>query len=363
MASFTSSPLRVGLLGYGLAGRVFHAPLIAATDGLRLDVVVTSDPDRRAQVLQDHPQARVVDSAEQLVGSGDVDLLVVATPNRFHVPNASMAVRAGLPVVVEKPLAATSEEGRRLVAEARRSGVPLTVFQNRRWDGDFLTVRRLLADGELGDVLRFESRFERWRPTIRARWREDPAPEDAGGTLFDLGVHLVDQALQLFGPVVSVYAEVDGRRPGTQVDDDDFLALAHAGGTRSHLWATALAPQFGPRLRVLGDRAGYTKYGLDVQEEALRAGGRPGRAGWGEEPQDRWGKVGVEGDLRAVPTEPGRYQVFYERLVAALREGAPLPVDPLESVAALEVLEAARTSASLGRVVRLSGGPVPTDPS
>lgn len=351
--SSSTSPLRVGLLGYGLAGSVFHAPLIAATDGLRLEVVVTSNPDRRAQVLRDHPRARVVGSAEQLVGSGEVDLVVVATPNRFHVPTASMAVRAGLPVVVEKPLAATSEEGRRLVAEARGNGVPLTVFQNRRWDGDFRTVRRLIADGELGEVLRFESRYERWRPSIRARWREEAAPEEAGGLLYDLGVHLVDQALQLFGPVVSVYAEVDGRRPGTKVDDDDFVALAHAGGTRSHLWASAVAAQFGPRMRVLGARAGYTKYGLDVQEEALRAGERPGRAGWGEEPPDRWGTVGVEGDLREVPTEPGSYQLFYAQLVAALREGAPLPVDPAESVAALEVLEAARTSAALGRVVQL----------
>lgn len=346
--------MRVGLLGYGLAGSVFHAPLIAATDGLRLAAVVTTDPDRRAQVLRDHPGTRLFDRSEELVGSGEVDLVVVATPNRSHVPMARLAIAAGLPVVVDKPLAATSAEGREIVDEARRRGVALTVFQNRRWDGDFLTVRRLIDDGVLGTVLRFESRFERWRPAIRPRWREHAAPEDAGGILFDLGAHLVDQAVQLFGPVESVYAEIDLRRAGTAVDDDDFVALAHTGGTRSHLWMSALAAQFGPRMRVLGDRAGYTKYGLDGQEAALGAGRRPGDEGWGEDPPAQWGRVGTEGDLREVRTEPGRYQAFYAGVEAALRAGTPLPVDPADAVAVLEILEAARRSAARREIVQVA---------
>ena len=350
-------PLRVGLLGYGVAGSVFHAPLIAVTEGLRLAAVVTANPQRQAQVQRDHPQARVLDRAEQLFESGELDLVVVATPNRLHAALARMAVQAGLPVVVDKPLAATSAEGRQVVEEARRQGVPLTVFQNRRWDGDFLTVLRLIGDGVLGEVLRFESRFERWRPTISAGWREEAAPEEAGGTLFDLGSHLVDQALQLFGRVVSIYAEVDRRRPGAQVDDDTFVALTHAAGTRSHLWMSAVAAQLGPRMRVLGTRAGYTKYGLDVQEEALRAGERPDRDGWGEDPPHRWGKVGVDEDLRELRTEPGCYQRFYASLVAALREGAPLPVDPAESVTVLEILEMARNSASHGAAIPVDSAP------
>jgi predicted dehydrogenase len=351
------TPLRVGLLGYGLAGRVFHAPLVAATDGLHLAAVVTTDPDRRAQVLRDHPGTTLFDRSDQLVGSGEVDVIVVATPNRSHVAMARLAVAAGLPVVVDKPLAATSAEGREVVEEAQRRGVPLTVFQNRRWDGDFLTVRRLMDEGVLGTVLRFESRFDRWRPVIRPRWREHAAPEDAGGILFDLGAHLVDQAVQLFGPVESVYAEIDHRRPGTVVDDDDFVALAHASGTRSHLWMSMLAAQLGPRMRVLGDRAAYTKYGLDGQEAALGAGRRPGDDGWGEDPPAQWGTVGTEGDLRKVRTEPGRYEAFYAGLVAALRDGAPLPVDPTQSVAVLELLEAARRSAARREIV-----PVASDP-
>jgi predicted dehydrogenase len=351
------SSLRVGLLGYGLAGRVFHAPLVAATDGLELAAVVTTDPDRRAQVLQHHPGTQLFDRSEELIGSGEIDLVVVATPNRSHVPMARLAIEAGLPVVVDKPLAATSAEGREVVEEARRRGVPLTVFQNRRWDGDFLTVRRLIDEGVLGTVLRFESRFDRWRPEIRQRWREHAAPEDAGGILFDLGAHLVDQAVQLFGPVDSVYAEIDLRRAGTEVDDDDFVALTHASGARSHLWMSVLAAQPGPRMRVLGDRAAYTKYGLDGQEAALGAGQRPGDEGWGEDPPAQWGLVGAQGDLRKIRTEPGRYQAFYAGLVAALQEGAPLPVDPAESVAVLEILEAARRSAARREIVQLALAP------
>ncbi len=351
-------PLRVGLLGYGLAGRVFHAPLIDATPGLRLHAVVTRDPGRREQARRDHPDARLVDDPDLLWRQADaLDLVVVATPNRQHVPMARAAVAAGLPVVVDKPLAATAAQARELVAEARRRGVPLTVFQNRRWDGDFLTARRLVAEGALGTVTRFESRFERWRPAIRSGWRERGDVDEAGGILFDLGSHLVDQAVQLFGPVRSVYAEVDRRRPGAEVDDDAFVALAHVGGVRSHLWMSALAAQLGPRLRVLGDRAAYTTWGLDGQEAALRDGGRPGAAGWGEVPPDRYGRLGVDGDLRPVPTEPGRYQSFYAQVVAALRGGAPMPVDPVDAVATVELIELAHRSALAGAVLTVPSGP------
>ncbi|MFC0509052.1 Gfo/Idh/MocA family oxidoreductase [Micromonospora costi] len=352
MAGTAQAPLRVALLGYGLAGRVFHAPLIAATPGLRLHAVVTRNPERRQQVRHDHPDARLVDDADLLWRTPDaVDLVVVATPNRQHVPMARAAVAAGLPVVVDKPLAPSSAQGRELVDEAARRGVPVTVFQNRRWDGDFLTARRLVEQGELGRVTRFESRFERWRPAIKPGWRELGDPDEAGGALFDLGAHLVDQAVQLFGPVSHVYAEVDRRRPGAQVDDDAFVALTHAGGVRSHLWMGAVTPQLGPRLRVLGDRAGYTTYGLDPQEAALREGGRPGTRGWGEVTPERYGQLGVDGDLRPVPTEPGRYQSFYQQVAAALRDGRPMPVDPVDAVNTVALIELAHRSSVEGAVL------------
>jgi predicted dehydrogenase len=337
----------VGLIGYGLAGAAFHAPLIAATPGLGLAAVVTSNAERARQARAEHPGVEVADSAERLWERADeLDLVVVASPNRSHVPLALAALEAGLAVVVDKPLAATAADARRLVDEARSRGLLLTVFQNRRWDGDFLTLRRLLAEGALGGVHRFESRFERWRPTPKPGWRERGDPAEAGGALYDLGSHLVDQALVLFGPVRHVYAELDRRRPGVEVDDDAYVALTHASGVRSHLWMSAVAAEHAGRFRVLGSRAAFVKGGLDVQEEALRRGRWPGNHGWGEEPPERWGRLGAGEEWVSVPTERGAWPEFYAGVAAALRDGAPPPVDPADAVAGLEVIEAARRSAA-----------------
>ena len=345
---------RVGVIGYGLAGEVFHAPLIAATPGLLMTAVVTSDPQRAERVASRYPGTDVVRDADALwKRAADLDLVVIASPNRTHVTLARQALQAGLAVVVDKPLAASAAEGTALIEEARDLGLLLTVFQNRRWDGDFLTARKLVQGGLLGEVYRFESRFDRWRPVPKPGWRQSGAAEDAGGLLYDLGAHLIDQALFLFGPVAEVYAEVDRRRPGTQVDDDTFLALTHRSGVHSHLWMSTTAAQAGPRFRLLGSEAAYTKHGLDVQEEALRAGGRPDLPGWGEEPEERWGSLGVGDEARPVRTEAGAYQRFYEGVAAALREGAPLPVDPADAVAGLRIVEAARRAAAERAVIAL----------
>jgi scyllo-inositol 2-dehydrogenase (NADP+) len=348
------APLRVALLGYGLAGRVFHAPLVTSVPGLRLTAVVTRDPERAAQARADVPGVEVLGSADDVwARAGEFDVAVVATTNRTHVPLGLAAVDAGLAVVVDKPLATSAADARRLVDAARGAGVVLTTYQNRRWDGDLLTLRRLLADGALGDVWRFESRFARWRPTPKPGWRETGTREDAGGVLNDLGSHLVDQALQLFGPVERVYGEVLRRRAGVEVDDDAFLALSHTSGTVSHLWVSAVAADAGPRLRVLGQRAAYVKSGLDVQEAALRSGARPGDAGFGEEPEPAWGRLGADPDWAPVRTERGDYRAFYAALERCLRGDGPVPVDPEGSVRGLEVLEAARRSAAAGVVVPL----------
>jgi predicted dehydrogenase len=335
--------IRVALLGYGLGGRSFHAPFIAASPDLQLAVVVTSNAERQREVAAEHPDARLAVSAEELFEHpAGVDLVVISTPNRTHVPLALAAIDAGLPVVVDKPIAPSSSDARRLIDAAQRRGVFLTVYQNRRWDGDFLTIRRLLEEQSLGDIHRFESRLDRWRPTPKAGWRELGTPEEAGGLLFDLGSHLIDQALCLFGPVSDVYAELDRRRPGVEVDDDVFVALTHASGVRSHLWASVLVAQNGPRLRVLGNRAAYTRFGTDVQEAALRSGDRPDRPDWGVEPREQWGVIGVDGETRPVPTERGAYQEFYAGVVRSLRTGAAPPVDPRDALATLEIIEAAR---------------------
>ena len=348
-------PIRVALLGYGLAGAVFHAPLIAAVDGLALAAIVTQSEERRSQARREHPGAALLGSAEEVwERAGEVDLVVVASPNRFHVSLARAAVAAGRAVVVDKPLAASADEARALVRDARELGVLLTVFQNRRWDGDFLTVRQLLEADELGTVARFESRFERWRPQLSGGWRESGEPEDAGGLLYDLGSHLIDQALQLFGPAAEVYAELDARRAGACTDDDTFVALTHESGVRSHLWMSAIAAQQGPRFRILGSAGSFTKSGLDVQEDALRDGGDPRDPGWGREPEEHWGELSTGDGARRIETVPGAYQRFYEGVVGALREDAPPPVDPDQVVAALEALDAARLAAA-GRHVVLLG--------
>jgi predicted dehydrogenase len=344
----------VALLGYGLAGAVFHAPLVAAVDGLELAAIVTRNEERRGAARHQHPDAILLDSDEQVwERAADFDLVVVASPNRTHVRLARAAIEAGLGVIVDKPLAGSARDAQVLIDEARSRGVMLTVFQNRRWDGDFLTVRRLVEEGALGRVFRMESRFDRWRPRLAGGWRERADPDEAGGVLYDLGSHLVDQALLLFGPVSEIYAELDVRRPDAQIDDDVFVALGHTSGVRSHLWMTAVSARPAPRFRVLGDRAAYVKQGVDVQEGSLRDGAQPGGPDWGKEPRELWGVLGVGEDLREVPTEAGAYQRFYQGVVQALR-GGPLPVDPAEVLASLEVLDAARASGRERRVVRLN---------
>ncbi|MET9498871.1 Gfo/Idh/MocA family oxidoreductase [Streptomyces sp. NPDC006552] len=357
----TSSPLKVGLVGYGLAGSVFHAPLIAATEGLVLDTVVTSNPERQAQARAEHGDAlRFAAAPDELwARAGDLDLIVIASPNKTHVAIATAALEAGLPVVVDKPVAGTAAEARTLATLADERGLLLSVFQNRRWDNDFRTLESLLKSGELGDVYRFESRFERWRPQPKGGWRESGNPAEIGGLLYDLGSHVVDQALVLFGPVTAVYAESDVRRAGAEADDDTFLALTHASGVRSHLYVSATTAQLGPRFRVLGSQAGYVKYGLDPQEAALREGRRPAPGvPWGVEDESQWGRVGsgespLTGGGRPQPTLPGDYPAYYAAVAAALRDGAPNPVPATQAADALDVLEAARRSARDGVTVTL----------
>ncbi|HEY7233275.1 MAG TPA: Gfo/Idh/MocA family oxidoreductase [Gemmatimonadaceae bacterium] len=352
MRQESGSPVRVGLIGYGLAGSAFHAPLIAALPQLKLTAIVTSDPERRAKAARDHPAARIVETADRLWDlARELDLVVVATPNRTHVPLARAALETGLAVVVDKPFAPTAAEARALIDEARSRQRMLTVYQNRRWDGDFITVRQLTAEGALGKVFRLESRLDRWRPIPKGGWRERGDPAEAGGLLYDLGSHLIDQALVLLGPAAKVYAELDRRRERMAVDDDAFVAITHISGARSHLSMSAVAAQPGARLRVLGSSAAYVKFGPDPQEDALRRGERPDRPDWGEDPREHWGTLGAGDDVRPVPTAPGAYQGFYAAVAAALRDGALPPVDPNDAVAGLEVIEAAQRSAAEGQVI------------
>lgn len=345
-----SPPLRVALLGYGLAGRVIHRPLLAAEPGLVLTHVVTADPARRAQAAADVPEARLVDDATSLWADADAfDVVVVATGNLAHVPLAQAALERGKPTIVDKPLALSRADADALVREAAALQVPLGVFHNRRWDSDTRTADRLLRQGSLGEVHRLESRFTRFRPEVHQRWREDAAA--GGGVLLDLGTHVVDQALHLLGPVASVYAEIAVTRAGARADDDVFLSLLHVSGARSHLWASMASPWPGPRLVLQGSLGGWSKDDLDGQEDALRAGGRADVPV--VEPDGR--RWTVDGG-RPEPSEPGDWPAYYRAVAAALRGGTPLPVPAAEALPVLAVLEAARESVRTGAVVRPAGG-------
>ncbi len=355
---------RVGLVGYGLGGSTFHAPLVSATPGLELVAIATSDPARVQAASSRYPRARVVPAAGELFtrqGAGEggaLDLIVVSTPHHTHAPIARAALEAGCHVVVDKPFAVSAAEARALDALAVRHGRLAIPFQNRRWDADFLTLQRILREGALGTVHRFESRYERWRPTPKPRWTAEGAGARGEGLLLDLMVHLVDQALLLFGPVRDVYAEFDRRHPQVQVDDDVFVALTHVTGVRSHLFTSATVGIGGPRLNVLGSAGAFVKYGMDPQEDALLAGATPGAADWGREDAASWGRLGAGDATRAVESEPGDYPRFYAGVARALATGAPPPVTTREAVAMMDVLEAARTSAAERRVVAMAAAGV-----
>jgi predicted dehydrogenase len=336
----------VGLVGYGLAGRSFHTPFIEVIEGLRLAAIVTADPDRRAKAEAEHPGAAVLDTVDALLDRDDVELVVVAAPNSLHAPIASRALAAGRHVVVDKPIALSVAEGERLLDAAAGSGRLLSVYQNRRWDGDFLTIRRLVETGALDPIDSLESRFERYS-AVGPEWRE--LASEAGGPLRDLGAHLVDQSLLLFGPARRVWAQIDRRRPGTEVEDSVFVAIDHVEGARSRLWTSLIASHVGPRVRLRGLGAEYVKRDLDIQESQLLEGMRPDAPGFGEEPAERWGCLHrVDGSVEAIPTLPGRYAAFYELMRDAIRSRGPLPVDPHDSLRALRLLEAAERAATTG---------------
>ncbi|MFB9904869.1 Gfo/Idh/MocA family oxidoreductase [Allokutzneria oryzae] len=348
-----TSSLRAALVGYGLGGSAFHAPFLASTPGLVLGAVVTGNPERQTAARDRYPGTEVIGSLDELLTRADeFDLAVVTTPNRHHAANATALLEHGLPVVVDKPFAASLDDARALRETARSRNLMLAPFHNRRYDGDFLTVQRLLNEGRLGRALRFESRFERWRPDAsvnRKEWKENADPANAGGITFDLGSHLIDQAVVLFGRPTHVHAEVLVRRETALVDDDVFIALTHDNGVRSHLWMSAIAADLGPRFRVLGDKAYYVKYGLDPQENALRAGEIPGGPGWGEEPESEWGRVGADRQSTVERTDPGAYQQFWSGIVTALRTNTPPPVTADDGVTVLEVIEAAYRAQASGR--------------
>jgi scyllo-inositol 2-dehydrogenase (NADP+) len=339
-------PIRTGILGFGLAGRVFHAPFIATNPEFELTAIATSSPERSAQARAEHPAARIMTTDALLddARASALDLVILATPPHVHREQAVAALEAGCAVVIDKPFAPSVADAEAIIAAADAAGRPLAVFQNRRWDGDFLTVRALIESGELGEIHRFESTFERFGAPKRDLWQGQITAQQGGGILFDLGSHLVDQALTLFGPATLEVAELRAVREGLGSEDDAFLSLLHDSGVRSHLTMSRVAAQSGPRFRILGARSGYQVHGLDGQEAALRSGQWPSTVGFGETAENDWGVLGVEGSaepVRRVPTERGRYADFYAQVAASIRTGAPVPVDARSALETVRIIEAA----------------------
>ncbi|GAA4590693.1 putative dehydrogenase [Actinoplanes octamycinicus] len=336
--------VRFGLVGFGSGGRIFHAPLIASAENIEFVGVVTTSDERRKQVTEQLPGVATYDSIAALAADG-VQAVTISTPASTHADLALEAIRLGLAVVVDKPFTLDAPTSRELVKSAEAAGVPLTVYQNRRWDSDFLTIRKLIDKGSLGTIRRFESRMERWAP--------DRLPKaSGGGTLLDFGSHLVDQALQLHGPAQRVYAEMRGE---SELDDDFFLAMHHLSGVESHLWGSWRQAGPGPRFRVTGTAGTFITPELDCQEEMLKAGKTPAKLGerWGVEHQHRWGHLWRGATGAPVESCRGRWDSFYPAFAEAVRGAGPLPVDPWDTVRAMEVLDAARVSASTGRSVTL----------
>ncbi|MDM0073317.1 oxidoreductase [Variovorax sp. J2P1-59] len=345
--------LRAGLVGYGFAGQTFHAPVLSAVGGLELGAVASSQPHK---VHADWPGVDVVPDVEALLRRTDIDLVVIAAPNAQHHPLANAALAAGKHVIVDKPFTLDATQARELAALAQQKGRLLSVYQNRRFDSDFLTLRDLLATGELGRPVYFESHFDRYRPQVRERWREQPVP--GAGLWVDLGSHLVDQAVQLFGRPDTLQLDTAALRDGALVEDYFHAVLRYENGAhtplRVVLHATTLAAYAAPRYIVHGTRGSYIKRGVDPQEDALRTGGRPGDAGWGVDPID--GELTIVRDdgrvqARALPTQAGNYVSYYAAIRDAIHGEGPNPVTPDQAVELMELLDLGRQSATEGRAL------------
>ena len=346
-----ATPIRVAILGYGLSGRVFHSFFIEADTSFELVAIVTGDDARRTQAAAEHGNARIYRSFEDLESAGEsIDLIVVAGPPDSHLELALKSLAIGAAVVVDKPFLSSTEGAQLLIDAAEAAGRPLMVFQNRRWDGDFLTVRSLIRSGRLGDVFHFESNFEHWAPQTSSGWKDHLPASSAGGVAWDLGSHLVDQALVLFGPATTVTSQLRTVRAGGGNDDHAEIHLIHNSGVVSRLLMSRLSHGQGPRFRVLGTKGSFISFGLDPQENALEKGALPTEEGFGDVAAENFGTLTEhtpEGTIETrITTETGDYAAFYRGAAAAIRGTGPEPVPSAEAREVVAVLELATRTAT-----------------
>jgi scyllo-inositol 2-dehydrogenase (NADP+) len=325
--------IRVGIAGYGIGGATFHGPVVRAVDGLELVAVSTSRPERAPPGVRHHQDG------DRLVADPEIDLVVVAAPHPAHFPLAAAALEAGKHVIVEKPFTVTSAEALALRDLAARRGRIAVPFHNRRWDGDFLTVKALIESGRLGEIMLYEAHWDRFRVDRRPGWKDEAGP--SSGLLYDLGPHLIDQALVLFGRPESVLSDLEIQRRGFAVNDYFDLTFRY-GRMRARLACSTLVVDPRPRFSVHGSEGSFVKFGLDPQEAALKAGADPLGPGFGAEPREEWGLLTrADGTRERIETQPGRYVDFYRAVAAAIETGGPAPVDPADAAEGLRIIEAA----------------------
>ncbi|HET9401259.1 MAG TPA: oxidoreductase [Candidatus Acidoferrales bacterium] len=341
--------IRVGLIGYGLGGESFHAPTIRCTPGLELACIVSPSGTRR-----NFPAGvRVGRSVHEMLSDESLRLCVVTSPNQFHFEHARLCLEAGRDTVVDKPFTITSEDARQLIGIARERGRLLSVFHNRRWDGEFSTLQELISSGSLGRIVEVESRYDRFRPALKPdAWREKPEP--GAGVLYDLSPHLSDQIFALFGEPEAVTATVSALRDNARADDSFDIRL-HYPRMQARLRATMLACAPGPRWIVHGTRGSFIKYGMDPQEAPLRRGEMYDSPNWGEEPEESWGTLSAaDGDsvrTEEIKTDRGDYRGYYENVRDAILRAMPLAVTAEDGLRTIRAIELARESSATGRTI------------
>lgn len=343
--------VRMGMIGYGMSGSVFHAPLITAVEGMELAAVVSGRPE---QVAKDYPGTKVFAAVDALCADQSIDVVVVTSPNPTHYIYARQALEAGKHVVVEKPFVNKVREADDLIQLAASKQLLLSVFQNRRWDNDFLTVRQVLQEGVLGEIFSYQAHYDMYRPQVGPKWKEHAG--EGSGALFDLGPHLIDQALQLFGMPETVWCERIKQRPNAEVDDYFHLVLGY-GRLRVILHSGWVVKYPGPHFQIHGSKGSLIKYGLDSQQGDLQKGLRPGHPAWGKDNEENYARIAVAQDstaAKAIETIPGCYEEYYRQFRDAVQKGTKLPVTAQEARDVMRIIEMGVESSESGQTIRVN---------
>ncbi|CAM4114790.1 oxidoreductase [Bacillus paramycoides] len=335
----------VGIVGFGFSSTTFHIPLLQTIEAYDIRAILSSKEEVVKQAL---PNTEVVGTIDELVNRADIDLVVITSPNTTHFPYVKEAILHGKHVVVEKPFVVSIEEGEELISLAKQHNVVLSVYHNRRFDNDFLTIKKLLQEKRVGNVYAYEAHFDRFRPHVRDRWREKNLP--GSGILYDLGSHLMDQALSLFGKPDAISADVIKQRPGAEIDDY-FHVVLHYGVKRVILHSSSYVKQAGPHFTLHGDKGSIVKYGMDSQEEQLKNGIKPGDSGYGTDKEANFAILETEEKLERIPTEVGCYEMYYKEIGNSILNGAEPPVTAEEGLEVIKLIQLAIESSETGRAI------------